>query len=157
MRWYGAMSIVLGLAAGSLGAQQSPKPQPISFDQLTAYDYELPGPLAAVTKETQAQMPGSIRALNGKRVQISGFMLPIDLEADGVRQFILNGSLDMCYFGAPVRINDWIMVTMSQGKKAQFSHMPTRITGTLEVGEEIRNGRIVSLYRLKADEASISR
>jgi hypothetical protein len=69
---------------------------------------------------------------------------------------MLNASLDMCYFGAPVRINDWIMVKMKPGKKAAFSHLAYRVSGVLEVGEELKNGRVQSLYRMQADAAEIA-
>jgi hypothetical protein len=80
-------------------------------------------------------------------------MLPLDLDAQGVTKFMLNAALDMCYFGAPVRLNDWVMVTMTGTKKAKFTHLPTAVWGVLEVGEEVRNGRTVSIYRLAAADA----
>lgn len=80
-------------------------------------------------------------------------MLPLDLDANGVTKFMLNAALDMCYFGAPVRMNDWVMVTMTGPKKAKFTHLPTAVWGQFEVGEEVRNGRTVSIYRLAAIDA----
>ena len=42
---------------------------------------------------------------------------------------------------------------MKPGNKAKFTHLPTGVRGRLEVGEEVRNGRIVSIYRMLAEEA----
>jgi hypothetical protein len=61
----------------------------------------------------------------------------------------------MCYFGAPVRMNEWILVRMKGGKRAKFTHLALNVKGKLEVGEEMKNGRVASLYRLEADAADI--
>jgi hypothetical protein len=128
----------------------------LSFAVLSDFDYEVPDPLDPASKVQSDQLPAKVRALNGKMVSIRGFMLPLDLDADGVSQFMLNASFDMCYFGAPVRMNEWILVKMKPGKKAKFSHLAFNVNGRLEVGEEIKNGRVLSLYRLEADSADIS-
>jgi hypothetical protein len=54
-----------------------------------------------------------------------------------------------------VRINEWILVTMKGGKRAPFTHLATTVKGKLSVGEQIRNGRVGSLYRLEADVAEV--
>jgi hypothetical protein len=125
----------------------------VSFNLLSGYDWEMPDPLDPSARVPKNEIPASVKALDGKSVYLKGFMLPLDLDAQGVTKFMLNASIDMCYFGAPVRLNDWIMITMKPGKKAKFTHLPTAVWGRLEVGEEIRNGRTVSIYRLIADDS----
>lgn len=152
-------SAVLALAFAALPAVASaqddvPKGyQYVGFNILSGYDWEMPDPLDPTAKVPKNEIPTSVKALNGKPVYLKGFMLPLDLDAQGVTKFMLNASIDMCYFGAPVRLNDWIMITMKPGKKAKFTHLPTGVWGRLEVGEEIKNGRTVSIYRLTADDA----
>jgi len=127
--------------------------QPVDFNTLSNYDYELPDPLDPSAKHPNNVIPATVKALNGKQVAIEGFMLPLDLTPAGVSQFLLNASIDMCYFGAPVRMNEWILVTMKDGKRASFTHLALTVKGRLEVGEVFRNGRVTSLYRLDADSA----
>lgn len=122
----------------------------ISFATLSNFDYELPDPLDPAAKVDPNQVPAAVKALHGRQVAIRGFMLPLDLDQSGVSLFTLNGSQDMCYFGAPVRMNEWVLVRMTGPKKARFTHLPIVVSGRLEVGEELRNGRVVSLYRLAA-------
>jgi hypothetical protein len=98
-------------------------------------------------------VPAAIKALNGKQISIRGFMLPLDLDQTGVGEFMLNGSLDMCYFGAPVRMNEWVLVKMSGTKRTRFTHLPIVVNGQLEVGEQMKNGRVMSLYRMAAASA----
>lgn len=122
----------------------------VTFSTLSNFEYELPDPLDASAKPNLNQVPAAIKALNGKQVSIRGFMLPLDLDNTGVGEFMLNGSLDMCYFGAPVRMNEWVLVRMAGAKKARFTHLPLVVSGTLEVGEQLKNGRVMSLYRMSA-------
>lgn len=153
---FAVLGLTMALAAPAvrLGAQDDPKGYPyVGFNILSGYDWEMPDPLDPLAKLPENKIPASVKALDGKPVLLKGFMLPLDLDAQGVTKFMLNASIDMCYFGAPVRLNDWIMVTMKPGKKAKFTHLPTAVWGRLEVGEEVRNGRTVSIYRLTADDA----
>jgi hypothetical protein len=131
--------------------------QDLPFTVLSGFEYELPDPLDPRAAFNPNQVPAKVKALNGTKVSVRGFMLPFDVQPDGVSQFMLNASLDMCYFGAPVRMNDWIMVTMKPGKKAQFSHLAYQVSGVLEVGEQMKNGRVQSLYRITADSAEIAK
>jgi len=140
--------------AGGAQASEAPKGfQYVGFNILSGYDWEMPDPLDPRAKPPENVIPPSVLALNGKTVFLKGFMLPLDLDANGVTKFMLNAALDMCYFGAPVRMNDWVMVTMTGPKKAKFTHLPTAVWGQFEVGEEVRNGRTVSIYRLAAIDA----
>jgi hypothetical protein len=52
-------------------------------------------------------------------------------------------------------MNEWILVRMKGGKRAKFTHLALNVKGRLEVGEQMRNGRVTSLYRLEADSAEI--
>jgi hypothetical protein len=117
----------------------------VTFSVLSNFEYELPDPLDPAAKPDLSQVPSHVKALNGRNVSIRGFMLPLDLDQTGVSQFMLNGSLDMCYFGAPVRMNEWVLVRTQGEKKARFAHFPIVVSGRLEVGEELKNGRVVSL------------
>ena len=129
--------------------------QPVAFSALSNYEYELPDPLEPSSKAPSNVIPPSVKALHGKMVSLEGFMLPLDLTPEGVSVFMLNASLDLCYFGAPVRMNEWVLVKMKAGTRAKFTHLATTVKGRFEVGEEMRNGRVTSLYRLVADIAEV--
>jgi hypothetical protein len=129
--------------------------QPVDFNKLSSFDYELPDPFDPAPAPINNVIPDAVKALDGKLVAIEGFMLPLDLNPQGVTTFMLNASIDMCYFGAPVRMNEWVLVTMKGGKRAAFTHLATTVKGKLSVGEQIRNGRVGSLYRLEADVAEV--
>lgn len=146
------VSVMILAAAQSAVAQGY---APVDFNRLSNYEYELPDPFDPTPRKLQNTIPPDIKALNGKMVAIEGFMLPLDLTPQGVSVFMLNASIDMCYFGAPVRMNEWILVTMKGGKRAAFTHLATTVKGKLSVGEAMSNGRVGSLYRLEADVAEV--
>jgi hypothetical protein len=144
-----AFAILTGILIGAQAYQR------VAFNSLSNYEYELPDPFDPTPRTLLNEVPAAIKALNGRLVSIEGFMLPLDLNPDGVSQFMLNASIDMCYFGAPVRMNEWILVKMKGGRRAKFTHLALNVKGRLEVGEEMKNGRVASLYRLEADSAEI--
>ncbi len=146
-------TLLLAAAVGTLVSAQAY--QRVSFNTLSNYEYELPDPLDPKPVSVANVIPASVKALHGKMVSVDGFMLPLDLNQEGVSLFMLNASIDMCYFGAPVRMNEWILVRMKAGKRAKFTHLGMIVKGRLEVGEEMKNGRVASLYRLEADSVEI--
>lgn len=142
-------------AAAMTAAVAAQSYQKLAFSTISNYEYELPDPLDPSSKAPQNVIPAAVKALHGKQVALDGFMLPLDLTPEGVSVFMLNASIDLCYFGAPVRMNEWVLVKMKAGKRAKFTHLSTTVKGRFEVGEETRNGRVTSLYRLEADVAEV--
>jgi hypothetical protein len=123
----------------------------VSFSLLSSFEYfEVPA-LAGVVTTGRETIPEEIRKLNGTRVSVDGFMMPLDFDGGGVSLFILNASYDMCQFGAPSLVTQRIDVSMVDGKRTMYTHLPIRVYGTMEVGEEYQRGQLVNIYRLKAD------
>ena len=55
----------------------------VGFDKLSTFKYEVPDDVvtnapAAVLKDPDQQIPAAVKAYNGKRVSLKGFMLPLD-------------------------------------------------------------------------------
>ncbi len=98
--------------------------------------------------------PAEIRKLDGRKVIIDGFMMPIDFDKGKVRTFLLTRSMMGCCYADSFGITDIIKVQPADGKTVSFSQM-VRVTGTLEVGEEKDSeGYIESVYRIKSDEVA---
>ena len=143
----------------------------VEFDELASYDYDpyeaMPpdlgsGPGAAAEEYAgptptevvkNAQIPQRIMALDKKKIIVQGFMVPIEFKRDSVRSFLLVRNQMMCCFGAMIGMNEWIMVQMDGEKRTTFvQDVPMTVFGELEVGEDIQNGMVMSLYRLKGFE-----
>jgi hypothetical protein len=95
-----------------------------------------------------------LRARTVGKVAINGFMMPIDQNQEGSREFVLNGNFDMCGFGGPISINQWIVVKYLGAGRVPYTHLPMSVFGELEVGEEYRDGWLFSIYRMKAKAVS---
>ncbi len=131
--------------------------QSVKFDVLAGFDYGEPrGPLGVdLSGSPREIIPADVTALSGRRVSVSGFMLPLDFDGEGVTEFLLNANYDMCYFGAPTRPNDFVVVRMREGRRTRFVHTPVIVFGTLQVGEERKGERVVSIYRMTGDAIGI--
>lgn len=122
----------------------------VGFDVLSGFEYGAP-PDADPALPGRDVVPPQIQQLNGQRVGVVGFMLPLDFNGEGVTEFLLNASYDMCYYGAPTLPNQFVVVRMKDARRTRFVHTPVVVFGTLRVQPERRNGRIVSLYQIEAE------
>jgi hypothetical protein len=131
----------------------------IAFSSLSDFFYYTPDPVERPDPELvkKSKIPDDVKALNGKKVAINGFMMPIDQNPEGSREFVLNGAFDMCGFGGPVSINQWVIVKYMGKDRVPYTHLPMSVFGELEVGEEYRDGRLFSIYRMKAKAVSTLR
>lgn len=119
-----------------------------TFGVLAGYEWEPEGLPALIASRGRDGIPPKVLQLDGRAVFIKGFMLPLESSPNGVTSFLLNAAQDMCYFGAPTRPNDWILVRMADGTAVPFTHGPVAVWGRLQVGAELREGRVTSLYRI---------
>jgi hypothetical protein len=128
--------------------------QETSFSLLSGFVYSPEGFEPAILGKAGAnrpRIPDEVMQLNGKDVKIDGFMLPLDFNGVGVGLFILNANQDRCGLGAPTVINELIVVTMTQHRRTVLTHMPIRVFGRFQVGEERKGGRLASIYRMDAE------
>ncbi|HEY7183387.1 MAG TPA: DUF3299 domain-containing protein [Blastocatellia bacterium] len=131
--------------------------KPISFSSLGDFFYYTPEPGGTPDPELvkKSKIPDNIKALSGRKVAINGFMMPIDQNQDGSREFVLNGNFDMCGFGGPISINQWIVVKYMGGGRVPYTHLPMSVFGELQVGEEYKDGWLISIYRMNAKVVSM--
>lgn len=114
-------------------------------------------PHAASAQEGDVlSIPDEVLALHGKKASVRGYMLPVDVEGDHVKRFILTASIDSCHFGMIGQANEWILVTMTPGRYVPFPKLtPITVLGRLGVEPEMRGGRLVSLYQMTADAIAV--
>jgi hypothetical protein len=129
----------------------------VTFETLSSYYYAIPD-MEDVTQDKSKmkdQIPQPIKELNGKKVAVQGFMMPIKQEKGGVRTFLLVRDQSICCFGRTPRMNEWVSVKMNGDKTARFiGDQPVTVFGVLQVGEHIEKGVVLSVYRLDADDVA---
>jgi hypothetical protein len=112
----------------------------LPFDELDSWPYE----------DGLKGMPKRVRELSGKKVLMTGFMLPID-EVQNIKEFLLVKSLWSCCYGQPPDIHGIIRVVMPKGKTTDYFFDPLKIVGTFKVEATVMDGYCVDIYQLHVD------
>lgn len=105
-------------------------------------------PLWAVLRRTQigeddkrgtftAAFPPEVRALNGRTVTLSGFMLPLDTDAKA-RHFLLSKYTPVCFFCPPGQPNEVVEVVAAAG--VPVTDRMLNVTGRLTLTNEADKG-----------------
>lgn len=101
------------------------------------------------------QIPDKIRELDGKTVEIRGYMMPTELEGKNVRSFVLVVSQNVCCYGATPDINEYIIVRMTGKPALLLENMPIRIVGRLHVGDIYDNGYWTGIYAMECSDVKL--
>lgn len=134
------------------------EPLRLGFDTLSSFVYQVraetpdgeDGKPVLVTDDT---IPEYVQVLDGRRIVIDGFVMPLRTQGRGVTQFLLARDQLSCCFGPSPQMNHWIQVTLPRGQFRPLIFKPATVTGTLRVGELKQSGSIQSIYRLEGERA----
>lgn len=105
------------------------------------------------TKREGAPAP-VVDSLNGKRVHIGGYVVPLDFEATKVKEFLLVPFVGACIHVPPPPANQIIYVKAAQGFEVQGSFDPVWVTGTLNVSQTF-TGLAETGYSLEAEKVEL--
>jgi hypothetical protein len=95
-------------------------------------------------------IPPSIKALDGKKVSIEGFMLPTIWDKTGkVSDFLLLGNQVSCCYGGPTQVHEFITIHVKGKSVDSNMDSPIPVGGILHVGAVRENGQLVGIYRLE--------
>ena len=120
---------------------------------------KMANPKYIVALSYNTEIPDEVKQIDGKKVAITGFMLPIDVDKGKVKRFLLLKSTMSCCFGIAPRINEVIYVESSKKQKIRaVMDMPITVFGKLSVGQEFRKDlMLVGVYQLELDEVKRGR
>ncbi|MHC4938982.1 MAG: DUF3299 domain-containing protein [Planctomycetota bacterium] len=120
----------------------------LTFAKISNYRYIYPEP--DDPNPPKDQIPESILKLNGQKIAIRGFMMPVTQKEGRVTEFLLMKDQSACCFGVWPGMNEWIHVLMEEGQSAPMVwDIPTMVFGEFEVGEVYEKGILMSIYRMK--------
>jgi hypothetical protein len=126
----------------------------VGFDRLAAYSYTPPeGDNAKPTD----QIPAKIKALDQKKVAVTGFMLPTKMDKGLVTEFLLVKDAMLCCYGAMPKINEWVVVKMNGAGVKPLMDLPITFEGKLRVGEMFENGYLTGVYLLEGDRMAATK
>lgn len=152
--------LALGLATGLSAAEptKAPSYEVVGFDRLASYEYTPPDYDAAAPAKDQPpvvkpnQIPAAIKELDQRKVAVTGFMLPVKMEAGLVKEFLLVKDPMMCCYGVMPKLNEWVVVRMVGKGVKPLMDVPIVLEGKLRVGEMFENGYLTGLYLLEGDQ-----
>jgi len=127
----------------------------LGYDKLSSFKYDV----YEVYSETNSGralvksddvIPPQVKACDGKRVTVTGFVLPLRTRRGLVTEFLLLRDQGTCCFGAQAQINHFIRVKYPAG----FKHgqpVPWKVSGTIRVGEIYIQGYLTGIYQMDAE------
>lgn len=121
------------------------------FDLLASYDFVAPAQDSPGERKGEAQIPERVKALNEKKVRVTGFMLPVKMQEGLVTEFLLVKDPMMCCYGVMPKLNEWVVVKMTAKGVPPLMDVPIVFEGRLKVGEIYDNGYLTGLYLLEAE------
>jgi len=96
-------------------------------------------------------LPAVVTDLDGKRVRIGGYVVPLDFEATNVKEFLLVPFVGACIHVPPPPPNQIIYVKTEKGFDVAGSFDPVYVTGTLKVASQY-TGLAETGYAIDADK-----
>jgi hypothetical protein len=80
--------------------------------------------------------PTVVKELDGQRVRIGGYVVPLDFEATNVKEFLLVPFVGACIHVPPPPPNQIIYVKTANGFDVAGSFDPVYVTGTIKVASQ---------------------
>lgn len=128
----------------------------VDFRHLASFAFAQPTPDAPPKPGSIEGIPPTVRALEGKRVCISGYMLPLSMDDHSslVKEFLIIRSPMVCCYGVAPKPTEWVVVKMKDKGIADTMDVPMTFYGTLHVGQIYEDGAFAGLYRLDGEKVS---
>ena len=123
----------------------------VTFKLLSSFTYEPPE--TELTEPPQVPYPPEVLALDGQRVALRGYTLPMDFDQKGIASFFLMVRPDQgCCFGSGLNMTDWVDVRW-KGKPLFDMDVsrPVVVIGTFSVRPHLEGGQLGSLYRMDGE------
>lgn len=136
--------------------QAPPGYEALTFERLSAYEYEIDamGRVGNLADGTRSEVPQELLDFNGKKIAVSGFMVPLSLEATRVTDFVLVRNQLLCCYGQTPKMNEWVYVALEEPTEVQLD-LPVTVAGDFYVGEDMEGDQVLSLYRMMGQKVEV--
>ena len=131
---------------------------PVSFGLLAGFEFDLRPEVVrdaatpAGPDPGLAQVPPGVRALDTRKIAISGFLLPMLMDEGRAVEFLLMRDQTLCCFGRVPRINEWISVRASGRGARPRMDVPLTVCGTFRLSAQRESGTLIGLYQMEAEK-----
>jgi hypothetical protein len=108
--------------------------------------------LADFKYEQRKPLPEQVVALDGKKVEIAGFIYKGSGNVRDIKEFILMRDAGTCCYGPQANYPHFVIVRVVAGQGVNFTRDPIVVVGTLRVGEKWDGDYLDCIYELEAVE-----
>ena len=128
----------------------------LPFDVLSGFKYDTYEVLDEVhggrplTKSDDV-IPPHIKAHDGRKVLVEGYIMPLRLKKGLVTEFLLFRDQAACCFGDKAKMNHYMRVKVTDKGFEPGSTMTHKVWGTLAVGEIYVQDYLTGIYQMTAD------
>ena len=128
----------------------------LPFDVLSGFKYDTYEVLDEVhggrplTKSDDV-IPSHIKAYDGRKVLIEGYIMPLRLKKGLVTEFLLFRDQAACCFGDKAKMNHYMRVKVTDKGFEPGSAMTYKVRGTLAVGDIYVQDYLTGIYQMSAD------
>jgi hypothetical protein len=129
----------------------------LGFHLLSAFPYVVTdigtgaGAAEVAAARARDQVPDWIRVYDGKRVLLTGFMMPLQFENGVCRKFVMMRDTNTCCYGATPNMNDYVVVEMRGKGIAPVQDVPVELIGTFRIEEKFESDYQVSLFVIEGE------
>ena len=114
----------------------------VSYDDI---DPEKIFDIKEIAKDTPKYFPDWLKALDGKRIKLRGFMIPAFQES-GLSHFTLARDTSACCFGPNPKVCYLIEVSMRDGQTTDYIvERPFDVVGVFHIGDVVSPGKLYTL------------
>lgn len=135
------IALLSTLLTGFLYIETDSTPK-ISWETLKNIEWEL------VDGNYRAEFPGEIKELDGKTVEIQGFMFPLGLGSDNSKEFLISPNpVSECYFCIPGS-NDMLVMAYAEDS-IEFQFDAVLLEGTFQLVPDDVYGMVYQIRDVK--------
>jgi|GEM_PF-4368357 len=131
----------------------------LTFNELAGWKYYYPGEVLTFglginyDAPVEERLPPPILALDSQQISVTGFMIPIDGNEDGVTEFLLVRNMMICCYGVAPKMNEWIHIKTAEDKPVlYYRNVPVCVRGLFRIDEQVEQRYVAHLYRMIADD-----
>jgi hypothetical protein len=130
----------------------------LGFDRLSAFRFTIvdagTGATPAQIAEAQKrdQVPSWIHFYEGRRVVLTGYMMPLEIANGRSTKFIMMKDIATCCYGAVPSMNDYVIVTMKGEGVAAVQDVPSDMIGVFHVEQKYDSGYVTSLFTMDGEK-----
>jgi hypothetical protein len=167
------LALLLASSTTIFGAEKAPAGKPkdpvkividgqeafsVGFEKLSAFPYTIvDSGTGATPQEIEAarkkdQVPDWIRVYQNKRVALTGYLMPLQVENGLAKKFIMMKDINTCCYGAVPNMNDYVVVSMKGEGVRPVQDVPVELVGILRIEEKYENGYVTSLFQLEGEK-----